>query len=73
MCRAVYRDSDIMLLDDPLSAVDTAVSRHLFDAYVSTLYMTYYNENCKISTLLFQTDPLAFYSLPLLCLPGTIP
>ena len=29
--RAVYRDSDIMLLDDPLSAVDAAVSRHLFD------------------------------------------
>ena len=33
MCRAVYRDSDIMLLDDPLSAVDAAVSRHLFDKY----------------------------------------
>jgi len=33
VCRAVYRNSDIMLLDDPLSAVDTAVSRHLFDKY----------------------------------------
>ncbi|XP_065897571.1 ATP-binding cassette sub-family C member 4-like [Dysidea avara] len=31
LARAVYRDSDIMLLDDPLSAVDAAVSRHLFD------------------------------------------
>ena len=31
--RAVYRDSDIMLLDDPLSAVDATVSRHLFDKY----------------------------------------
>ena len=31
--RAVYKDSDIMLLDDPLSAVDAAVSRHLFDRY----------------------------------------
>ena len=31
ICRAVYRDSDIILLDDPLSAVDAAVSRHLFD------------------------------------------
>ena len=29
--RAVYRDSNIILLDDPLSAVDAAVSRHLFD------------------------------------------
>jgi len=25
-----------MLLDDPLSAVDAAVSRHLFDRYVVT-------------------------------------
>ncbi|XP_065919562.1 ATP-binding cassette sub-family C member 4-like isoform X2 [Dysidea avara] len=31
LARAVYRDSDIMLLDDPLSAVDATVSRHLFD------------------------------------------
>ena len=31
MCRAVYRDSEIILLDDPLSAVDAAVSRDLFD------------------------------------------
>ena len=33
VCRAVYRDSEIVLLDDPLSAVDAAVSRHLFDGY----------------------------------------
>ena len=30
----MYRDSDIVLLDDPLSAVDAVVSRHLFDEYV---------------------------------------
>ena len=30
-CRAVYSDSDVYLLDDPLSAVDTNVGRHLFD------------------------------------------
>jgi ABC-type multidrug transport system fused ATPase/permease subunit len=29
--RAVYREADIYLLDDPLSAVDTRVGRHLFD------------------------------------------
>ncbi|XP_045127905.1 ATP-binding cassette sub-family C member 4-like isoform X2 [Portunus trituberculatus] len=31
LARAVYADADIYLLDDPLSAVDSHVSRHLFD------------------------------------------
>uniref|UniRef100_A0A4W2H383 Multidrug resistance-associated protein 4 n=1 Tax=Bos indicus x Bos taurus TaxID=30522 RepID=A0A4W2H383_BOBOX len=31
LARAVYQDADIYLLDDPLSAVDTGVSRHLFE------------------------------------------
>ena len=31
LARAVYFNADIYLLDDPLSAVDAAVSRHLFD------------------------------------------
>ncbi|XP_015522174.2 ATP-binding cassette sub-family C member 4 isoform X1 [Neodiprion lecontei] len=31
LARAVYRDADLYLLDDPLSAVDTQVSRHLFN------------------------------------------
>lgn len=29
--RAVYQDADIYLLDDPLSAVDAEVGRHLFE------------------------------------------
>lgn len=31
LARALYVDADIYLLDDPLSAVDTHVGRHLFD------------------------------------------
>ncbi|KAE8751049.1 ABC-transporter, subfamily C member 03 [Frankliniella occidentalis] len=35
LARAVYRRADIYLLDDPLSAVDTHVGRHLFDDCIS--------------------------------------
>ncbi|KAJ9588188.1 hypothetical protein L9F63_018452, partial [Diploptera punctata] len=31
LARAVYKDADIYLMDDPLSAVDPHVSKHLFD------------------------------------------
>ena len=34
LARAVYQDEDIYLLDDPLSAVDAHVGRHLFDKVV---------------------------------------
>ena len=29
--RAVYADADVYLLDDPLSAVDAHVGKHIFD------------------------------------------
>nr|XP_046485764.1 ATP-binding cassette subfamily C member 4-like isoform X3 [Neodiprion pinetum] len=31
LARAIYRNADVYLLDDPLSAVDTGVARHLFE------------------------------------------
>uniref|UniRef100_A0A8U7M4T4 Cystic fibrosis transmembrane conductance regulator n=1 Tax=Corvus moneduloides TaxID=1196302 RepID=A0A8U7M4T4_CORMO len=38
LARAVYQDADIYLLDDPLSAVDAEVGRHLFEKYVTALF-----------------------------------
>ncbi|XP_074483904.1 ATP-binding cassette sub-family C member 4-like [Sebastes fasciatus] len=37
LARAVYQDADIYLLDDPLSAVDTEVGRHLFEKCICGL------------------------------------
>lgn len=34
MARAVYSDADIYLLDDPLSAVDSHVGKHIFDKVI---------------------------------------
>ncbi|KAG8186529.1 hypothetical protein JTE90_023957 [Oedothorax gibbosus] len=35
LARAMYFDADIFLLDDPLSAVDSAVSKHLFEKCIN--------------------------------------
>ena len=37
LARAIYRDADVYLFDDPLSAVDTAVAKHLFDKCIRGL------------------------------------
>ena len=34
MARAVYRKADIYLLDDPLSAVDSHVGKHIFEEVI---------------------------------------
>ena len=35
LARAVYNDADVYLLDDPLSAVDSHVGKHIFDNVIS--------------------------------------
>ncbi len=48
MARALYRDADIYLLDDPLSAVDVKVSKHLFERYVEDNRWIIENKNLFI-------------------------
>ena len=40
LARAVYRQADIYLMDDPLSAVDAKVAKHIFDKYVTQYMLT---------------------------------
>ena len=34
LARAVYNDADIYMLDDPLSAVDSHVGKHIFEQVI---------------------------------------
>ena len=43
----MYADADVYLLDDPLSAVDADVGRHLFDKYVNNHYNLSLAPFCK--------------------------
>nr|CAD7266221.1 unnamed protein product [Timema shepardi] len=40
LARAVYRDANLYIMDDPLSAVDTHVGKHLFDECIGTYLAT---------------------------------
>ena len=44
IARAVYFDADIILMDDPLSAVDAHVGRHIFDHAITGLL----KDKCRI-------------------------
>ena len=45
LARAVYRQADIYLLDDPLSAVDAKVAKHIFDRYLSEHFKSFSHTN----------------------------
>lgn len=59
LARAAYSDADIFLLDDPLSAVDAHVGRHIFDSLIGPQGMM----NGKVieaESVLFEKERLIF-------------
>ena len=54
LARAIYANSDIYILDDPLSAVDAHVGKHIFDNVIGP------NGMLKNKTRLFVTNSLSF-------------
>ncbi|KFY46523.1 hypothetical protein V495_02419 [Pseudogymnoascus sp. VKM F-4514 (FW-929)] len=44
IARAIYFDADIVIMDDPLSAVDAHVGRHIFDNAICGLL----NDKCRV-------------------------
>lgn len=56
LARAVYADADIYLLDDPLSAVDSHVGKHIFEQVIGP------NGLLRNKTRLFVTHGITFLS-----------
>ena len=59
LARAVYNDADVYLLDDPLSAVDTHVGKHIFDHVIGPkgilkqkVVLPYYRRICFLWIIL---------------------
>ena len=64
LARAVYQDSDIYLLDDPLSAVDSHVGKHIFDKVLGPQGMLKNkvdNEICTVKIVEFNGQLIFFY------------
>ena len=72
--RAVYQDADIYLLDDPLSAVDTGVSRHLFEQWVCSYFLSFLLSKNPVEIREESSGkPLCFRRLSSLCPRAPLP
>ncbi|KRT79870.1 ABC transporter ATP-binding protein [Oryctes borbonicus] len=61
LARAVYADTDVYFLDDPLSAVDSHVGKHIFDKVIGPHGMLRYKTRVLVThgiTYLPQTDKI---------------
>lgn len=63
LARAVYADTDLYLLDDPLSAVDSHVGKHIFDnligMYHQNLNSIPTNKIRQVQTGFLKTKPVS--------------
>ena len=65
LARAVYNNADLYLLDDPLSAVDSHVCKHIFEKVINR-YVKYCFENQEELLALFCYCIFSFSSCALL-------
>ena len=71
--RALYRDADIYLLDDPLSAVDSKLGRHMFTTCIQgslqqktrilVTHQTQYLTEADLVIIMDKVRPLTHYLL----------
>ena len=54
LARAVYQDEDVYLLDDPLSAVDVHVGKHLFEKVIGPAGLLQDKVGCHHNTTMFR-------------------
>ncbi len=63
LARALYADADVYLLDDPLSAVDAHVGRHLFDKCILETMLNNPSRDVE-SAVVLVTNALQFLNHP---------